>query len=96
MKVGIIGSGGREHALCVSLNNSKNINKIYCIPGNAGTNSIAENITIELSDFEKTRLTIKEQNNLLGLCPKDFTIDNLENALLEKTKIEKLINIELV
>ena len=50
----------------------------------------------ELSDFEKERLTIKEQNNLLGLCPKDFTIDNLENALLEKTKIEKLITIELV
>ena len=50
----------------------------------------------ELSDLEKERLSIKEQNNLLGLCPKDFTIDNLENALLEKTKIEKLINIELV
>ena len=37
MKVLIIGSGGREHALCVSIKNSKNINKIFCIPGNAGT-----------------------------------------------------------
>ena len=48
MKVGVIGSGGREHAICNSLKNSKNVSKIYCIPGNAGTNDIAENVAIEL------------------------------------------------
>ena len=37
MKVGIIGSGGREHAICQSLKNSRKIEKIYCFPGNAGT-----------------------------------------------------------
>ena len=42
MKVGIIGSGGREHALCVSLNKSNKVNKIYCFPGNAGTAEIAD------------------------------------------------------
>ena len=33
MNVGIIGSGGREHAICVSLKNSEKINNIYCFPG---------------------------------------------------------------
>ena len=44
MKVGIIGSGGREHALCMSLKNSSIIEKIYCIPGNGGTYELAKNI----------------------------------------------------
>ena len=42
MKVGIIGSGGREHAICESLINSKKIDKIFCFPGNAGTENIAK------------------------------------------------------
>ena len=52
MKVGIIGSGGREHAICESFKRSSKINKIYCFPGNAGTQKIAENIKINLSNFE--------------------------------------------
>ena len=53
MNVLIIGSGGREHALCVSCKKSKNINEIFCLPGNAGTDLIAKNVPIEISDFEK-------------------------------------------
>ena len=52
MKVGIIGSGGREHAICKSLINSKRIDKIFCFPGNAGTENIAKNIDINLENFE--------------------------------------------
>ena len=48
MKVGIIGSGGREHAICYSLKKSNNIDEIFCFPGNAGTKKIAENININL------------------------------------------------
>ena len=44
MKVGIIGSGGREHAICETIKNSGKIKKIFCFPGNAGTESIAENV----------------------------------------------------
>ena len=51
MKVGIIGSGGREHAICESLYISKKIDKIYCFPGNAGTAEIAENIYINIENF---------------------------------------------
>ncbi len=52
MKIAILGSGGREHALCFSISKSKKIKKIYCIPGNAGTSEIAENINIQINDFE--------------------------------------------
>ena len=52
MNIGIIGSGGREHALCFKLKLSKIVDKIYCFPGNAGTNLIAENINIDPNNFE--------------------------------------------
>ena len=44
MKVAVIGSGGREHAICLALKNSNKINEIFCIPGNAGTNFIGKNL----------------------------------------------------
>ena len=46
MKVGIIGSGGREHSLCVSLMKSDKIDKLFCFPGNAGTAEIAQILKI--------------------------------------------------
>ena len=62
MKVAIIGSGGREHAICASVHRSKRQNKIYCIPGNAGTEEIATNVEIDLNNFEKLKNFIKEKN----------------------------------
>ena len=55
MNVGIIGSGGREHAICLSIKNSKMVNKIYCITGNAGTSEIAENVNINLNNFDEIK-----------------------------------------
>ena len=54
MKVGIIGSGGREHAIC-KFKKSKKFKKLYCFPGNAGTEEIAENINIDLNNFENIK-----------------------------------------
>ena len=48
MKIAILGSGGREHALAFSISKSNEVKKIYCIPGNAGTSEIAENISIDI------------------------------------------------
>ena len=53
MNVLVIGSGGREHALCYKLLKSSKINKIYCIPGNAGTDEIATNIFADINDFDE-------------------------------------------
>jgi phosphoribosylamine--glycine ligase len=53
MIIGVIGSGGREHAICHALNKSKKINKIYCFPGNAGTAKIGTNVNIDVDNFNK-------------------------------------------
>ena len=47
MNIAIIGSGGREHAICQKIAESKRINRIFCIPGNAGTSQIATNIDLD-------------------------------------------------
>ena len=53
MKIAILGSGGREHALAVQILKSPKIKKLFCIPGNAGTEKIAENINIDINNFNK-------------------------------------------
>ena len=55
MKIGIIGSGGREHALCEAIKNSENVDEIYCIPGNAGTYAIATNVDLNIQDFDSIK-----------------------------------------
>ena len=75
MKVGVIGSGGREHALCQSLKQSKEISQIYCFPGNAGTDQIAKNIDINLNNFEQLKnFIIKENWKRKKLCFLSWTI----------------------
>lgn len=53
MKVLIVGSGGREHAIAVSVAKSSQVDKIYCAPGNAGIASVAECVDIAAMEFEK-------------------------------------------
>ncbi len=59
MNISLIGSGGREHALCKKIYESANVNKIFCFPGNAGTASIANNIEVDILDFKKVLKFIK-------------------------------------
>ena len=88
MKVGIIGSGGREHALCESLKKSKKVEKIYCFPGNAGTKDIAENINIDLDNFEVLKNYILEKKiDLIVVGPEKPLVDGLVDYL-EKYKIK--------
>ena len=53
MNIALIGSGGREHALCLKIHESRLTKKIVCIPGNAGTDEIAENINVDYLNFKK-------------------------------------------
>lgn len=52
MKILVIGSGGREHALAWKISQSSRLEKLYCAPGNAGTMSIAENVPLGASDIQ--------------------------------------------
>lgn len=53
MKVLVVGSGGREHALIWKISQSPLVNEIYCAPGNGGTKELATNINISVMEFEK-------------------------------------------
>ena len=53
MKVLIVGSGGREHAIAFSVSKSRKVEKIYCAPGNAGIAGVAECVDIKAMEFEK-------------------------------------------
>ena len=78
MKVGIIGSGGREHAICHSIKKSSKIEKIYCFPGNAGTSELAENIEIDLSDFNKIKeFSITNKISLIIVGPEKPLVDGI-------------------
>ena len=89
MKVVVIGSGGREHAICNSLKNSKNVSKIYCIPGNAGTSLITENINIKLNDFQKIKdFILKNSIDLVIIGPEKPLVDGIVDYL-EKFKIRR-------
>ena len=87
MKVGIIGSGGREHALCLSLKKSKEISQIYCFPGNAGTHQIATNVEINLNDFEQLKnFILKEKISYVIVGPEKPLVDGIVD-FLEKYNI---------
>ncbi len=88
MKVVIIGSGGREHSLCFFLKKSNKISKIYCIPGNAGTNSIATNVNLDINDFEKIKDFIKEnQIDFVIIGPEKPLVNGIVDYL-EKNQIK--------
>ena len=88
MKVGVIGNGGREHALCYSLKNSNEIKQIYCFPGNAGTSSIAKNVNIDLSNFEKLKdFIIQNKIDFIIVGPEKPLVDGIVDYL-QKFKIK--------
>jgi phosphoribosylamine--glycine ligase len=73
MNIAVIGSGGREHSVCFKLKQSKEVNKIFCIPGNAGTSAIAENINIDILNF-KSISDFLRNNNIKILWLKELKI----------------------
>jgi phosphoribosylamine--glycine ligase len=88
MKVGIIGSGGREHALCGAFKKGANIEKIYCIPGNAGTGLIATNVNLKIEDFEQIKkFVIDKKIDLVVVGPEKPLVDGLVDYL-EENNIE--------
>jgi len=75
MKVLIVGSGGREHAIATAVAKSPRVDKIYCAPGNAGIASLAECVNIGAMEFDKLVAFAKE--NAI-----DFTIIGMDDPLV--------------
>ncbi|MFH1459908.1 MAG: phosphoribosylamine--glycine ligase [Candidatus Omnitrophota bacterium] len=62
MRILVVGSGGREHALVWKIAQSKRVNKIFCAPGNGGINELAKNIDIKADDIEGLLKFVKKEN----------------------------------
>ena len=78
MNVAIIGSGGREHAICCSLKQSKKIDKIYCFPGNAGTEKVATNVKIDINNFNEIKKFVKEnQISFIVVGPEEPLVNGI-------------------
>ena len=75
MKVLVVGSGGREHAICWKLSKSPKVDKIYCAPGNAGIAELAECVDIKAMEFEKLVAFAKE-NSI------DLTVIGMDDPLV--------------
>ncbi|GHT55797.1 phosphoribosylamine--glycine ligase [Endomicrobiia bacterium] len=59
MKLLVVGSGGREHAVCQQFLKSSKVEKVYCAPGNGGISQIAKNVDIAVSDFDRLVAFVK-------------------------------------
>ena len=85
MKIAILGSGGREHAIAFKISKSPKKKKIYCIPGNAGTKDIAENINLDINNFEEVYKFInKFKIELVIVGPEKPLVDGIVDFLKEK------------
>ena len=85
MNLAVRGSGGREHAICYKLKQSTKIKKLICIPGNAGTQKIAENINEDISNFEALYKIIKKQSiDLVIVGPEQPLVEGLVDYLNER------------
>ena len=85
MNLAVIGSGGREHAICYKLKQSPKIKKLICIPGNAGTQKIAENIKEDISNFEALyQIIIKQNIDIVVVGPEQPLVEGLVDYLSKK------------
>lgn len=72
MKLLLLGSGGREHALAWKIAQSPKIEKLYIAPGNAGTSNVGENVAIKADDFTAIReFVVKNNIDMVVVGPED-------------------------
>ena len=88
MNIGLIGSGGREHALCKKIFDSKLTKKIFCMPGNAGTLKFATNINVNILNFRKVLKLIRSHKiDLVIVGPEEPLVKGIVDFLI-KNKVQ--------
>ena len=96
MNIGIIGSGGREHAICKKIFESKSTEKIICFPGNAGTLEFATNINVDILNFKKLLNLIKSNKiDLVIVGPEEPLVKGLVD-FLKKIRLKFLVQIDML
>jgi len=88
LKVLVLGSGGREHALCWAISKSPLCKKLFCIPGNAGIKSVAECVNIKINNFNSIKKFIKKKKiNFVIVGPEEPIVNGIVDKL-NKLKIK--------
>ena len=91
MKVLIVGSGGREHAIATAVAKSPKVDKIYCAPGNAGIGQVAECVNIGAMEFDKLVDFAKEKEiNLTVIGMDDPLVGGLKKQDLGYSDQERM------
>jgi len=85
MNLAVIGSGGREHAICYKLKQSLKVKNLICIPGNAGTQTIAKNINEDILNFKAIyKIILKENIDLVIVGPEQPLVEGVVDYLIKK------------
>lgn len=88
MKLLLLGSGGREHALAWKIAQSEKIEKLYIAPGNAGTASVGENVDIKADDFDRIgQFVIENQVDMVVVGPEDPLVKGIYDYFQERDEL---------
>lgn len=82
MKILLLGSGGREHALAWKISQSERVEKLYIAPGNAGTSAVGENVAMKADDFEAIKTFVAERGiDMVVVGPEDPLVKGIYDEL---------------
>ena len=82
MRILLLGSGGREHALAWKIAQSAKCSKLFIAPGNAGTGAVGENVAIGVNDFDKLKdFVVEEKVDMVVVGPEDPLVNGVMTAL---------------
>ena len=91
MNVLVLGSGGREHAISWKLAQSPKLSKLFVAPGNAGTTEVAENLNINVNDFNGIKNAVLNNNiNLVIVGPEDPLVNGVVDFFLQDPEIKHI------
>jgi phosphoribosylamine--glycine ligase len=91
MKILLLGSGGREHALAWKISKSSQLEKLYVAPGNAGTSEIAENIAMDINNFEAVgNFCLQKQVNVVVVGPEQPLVNGIHDFFESSPNLSKV------
>ena len=91
MRILLLGSGGREHALAWKISQSDKCNKLYIAPGNAGTAEVGENVNIKVNDFESIKkFCLDKQIQMVVVGPEDPLVNGIYDFFKEDKQLQNI------
>lgn len=91
MNILVIGSGGREHAICWKLAQSKHINQLYACPGNPGTSAVAENVAIDITDFSALkRFLLEKKIDTVVVGPEAPLVEGIHDSISNDAELSSI------